>query len=89
MRREVSFLPPLPFRFVSMEKEAVLTPNTSTAKLSKSAKGRLASIKPVSSGTATSGLATSLAFTPVQGALALNSFPLRSSLVRPVLTLHS
>ncbi|GAA6006808.1 hypothetical protein JCM10207_009103 [Rhodosporidiobolus poonsookiae] len=39
----------------------------SKAKLSKSAKGRLASIKTPSSGTATSGLATSLAFTPVQG----------------------
>ncbi|GAA5985806.1 hypothetical protein JCM11641_006213 [Rhodosporidiobolus odoratus] len=41
----------------------------SKAKLSKSAKGRLASIKPASasSGTATSGLATSLSFTPVQG----------------------
>ncbi|GAA5961442.1 hypothetical protein JCM21900_004010 [Sporobolomyces salmonicolor] len=38
----------------------------SKAKLSKAAKGRLASIK-TSSGTATSGLATSLAFTPVQG----------------------
>ncbi|GAA6040887.1 hypothetical protein JCM8097_003172 [Rhodosporidiobolus ruineniae] len=38
----------------------------SKAKLSKSAKGRLASVK-TSSGTATSGLATSLAFTPVQG----------------------
>ncbi|SGY21655.1 BQ5605_C016g08261 [Microbotryum silenes-dioicae] len=37
----------------------------SKAKLSKSAKGRLASIKTSSS--ATSGLATSLAFTPVQG----------------------
>ncbi|GAA5901217.1 hypothetical protein JCM6882_006149 [Rhodosporidiobolus microsporus] len=41
----------------------------SKAKLSKSAKGRIASIKTGSSGsgTATSGLATSLAFTPVQG----------------------
>ncbi|GAA5870877.1 hypothetical protein JCM3774_001699 [Rhodotorula dairenensis] len=39
----------------------------SKAKLSKSAKGRLASIKAPTSGTATSGLATSLAFTPVQG----------------------
>lgn len=37
------------------------------AKLSKSAKGRLASIKTTTSGTATSGLASSLAFTPVQG----------------------
>lgn len=38
------------------------------AKMSKSAKGRLASAKAASSsGTATSGLASSLAFTPVQG----------------------
>lgn len=37
------------------------------AKLSKSAKGRLASIKTSSSGTASSGLASSLAFTPFQG----------------------
>lgn len=39
----------------------------STAKLSKMNKGRLASIK--TAGTATSGLASSLAFTPVQGEL--------------------
>jgi len=37
------------------------------AKLSKGAKGRLASIKTSQPGTATSGLASSLAFTPVQG----------------------
>lgn len=41
-----------------------------TAKLSKSSKGRLASIKTAGSGTATSGLASSLAFTPVQGMFA-------------------
>lgn len=41
--------------------------SVAAAKLSKSAKGRLGSIKAPTSGTATSGLATSLAFTPVQG----------------------
>ncbi|GAA5901091.1 U4/U6-U5 snRNP complex subunit PRP31 [Sporobolomyces salmoneus] len=48
----------------------------SKAKLSKSAKGRLASIK--TSGTATSGLATSLAFTPVQGLELVDPSKLRS-----------
>ncbi|GAA5833567.1 hypothetical protein JCM9279_001563 [Rhodotorula babjevae] len=49
----------------------------SKAKLSKSAKGRIASIKPVS-GTATSGLATSLAFTPVQGLELVDPSKMRS-----------
>ncbi|GAA6009005.1 hypothetical protein JCM11491_005709 [Sporobolomyces phaffii] len=48
----------------------------SKAKLSKSAKGRIASIK--TSGTATSGLATSLAFTPVQGLELVDPSKLRS-----------
>ncbi|KWU47243.1 Nop domain-containing protein [Rhodotorula sp. JG-1b] len=50
----------------------------SKAKLSKSAKGRLASIKAPTSGTATSGLATSLAFTPVQGLELVDPSKMRS-----------
>ncbi|GAA5996703.1 U4/U6-U5 snRNP complex subunit PRP31 [Rhodotorula paludigena] len=49
----------------------------SKAKISKSLKGRLASIKPTS-GTATSGLATSLAFTPVQGLELVDPSKMRS-----------
>ncbi|BGP40324.1 U4/U6-U5 snRNP complex subunit prp31 [Rhodotorula kratochvilovae] len=49
----------------------------SKAKLSKSAKGRIASIK-APSGAATSGLATSLAFTPVQGLELVDPSKMRS-----------
>lgn len=65
---------------------AWLTDPLAAAKLSKSAKGRIASIKPVS-GTATSGLATSLAFTPVQGASLLLPPPPAHALVPLTLAL--